>query len=79
MLAAQSDLRAHHALAANYEEGNEGSITGVVEEVFFRNPHVRYYLAVDDGEGGTELWDVETQNLLMLGRLGLAEGYDQGR
>lgn len=70
VLAAQSDLRAHHALAANYEEGNEGSITGVVEEVFFRNPHVRYYLAVDDGEGGSELWDVETQNLLMLGRLG---------
>ena len=70
VLTAQTAVHAHHALAANYEEGNEGSITGVVEEVFFRNPHVRYYLAVDDGEGGTELWDVETQNLLMLGRLG---------
>lgn len=62
--------RAHHALAANYEEGNEGTITGVVQEVVFRNPHVRYYLDVDDGNGGTELWDVETQNLVMLGRLG---------
>lgn len=69
-LAAGPAAQGHHALAANYEEGKEGSISGVVREVVFRNPHVRYYVEVDGGNGDTELWDVETQNLVMLGRLG---------
>ena len=62
--------QAHHAFAADYEAGNEGTITGTVSEVMFKNPHARYYLEVDDGSGGTELWDLETMNLMMLGRMG---------
>ena len=61
---------AHHAFAADYEAGKEGTIEGVVTEVMFKNPHARYYLEVDDGSGSTELWDLETMNLMMLGRMG---------
>lgn len=61
---------AHHAFAADYEKGNEGTITGTITEVMFRNPHARYYMEVETGEGGTELWDLETLNLMMLGRMG---------
>lgn len=62
--------QAHHAFAADYEAGKEGTIEGVVTEVMFKNPHARYYLEVDDGSGSTELWDLETMNLMMLGRMG---------
>ena len=61
---------AHHAFAADYEKGNEGTIAGTVTEVIFRNPHARYYLEVDNDDGSKELWDLETLNLMMLGRMG---------
>ena len=61
---------AHHAFAADYEKGNEGTISGTITEVMFRNPHARYYLEVETEDGGTELWDLETLNLMMLGRMG---------
>jgi len=40
---------AHHAFAADYEAGNEGTISGTVTEVVYKNPHARYYLEVDSG------------------------------
>jgi hypothetical protein len=61
---------AHHAISANYDEGSFGTIEGVVVEVFWANPHVHYYLEVVDNDGATELWDVETGNLIGLGRAG---------
>lgn len=70
LLAASLPARAHHAFAADYEAGNEGTISGVITEVIFRNPHARYYLEVTNDDGGTELWDLETLNLMMLGRMG---------
>ena len=61
---------AHHAFAADYEDGNEGTISGVVTEVVYKNPHARYYLEVSADDGSKELWDLETMNLMMLGRMG---------
>jgi len=70
LLLAAVPARAHHAFAADYEAGNEGTIRGVITEVMFRNPHARYYLEVTNDDGSTELWDLETLNLMMLGRMG---------
>lgn len=61
---------AHHAFAADYEAGKEGTVTGTVTEVVYKNPHARYYLEVTADDGSTELWDLETMNLMMLGRMG---------
>ncbi len=61
---------AHHAFAADYEAGKEGTIQGTVTEVMYKNPHARYYLEVTNDDGSTELWDLETMNLMMLGRMG---------
>ncbi len=61
---------AHHAFAADYEAGNEGVIEGVITEVIYKNPHARYYLEVENDDGETELWDLQTMNLMMLGRVG---------
>ena len=61
---------AHHSYAADYEIGNEGEIEGVITEVIYKNPHARYYLEVETDDGGTELWDLQTMNLMLLGRVG---------
>jgi polyisoprenoid-binding protein YceI len=61
---------AHHAFAADYEAGNEGEVEGVITEVIYKNPHARYYLEVENDDGETELWDLQTMNLMMLGRVG---------
>ncbi len=61
---------AHHAFAADYEPGNEGEVEGVIVEVIYKNPHARYYLEVENDDGETELWDLQTMNLMMLGRVG---------
>ena len=61
---------AHHAFAADYEPGNEGSVEGVITEVIYRNPHARYYLEVTNDDGSREIWDLQTMNLMMLGRVG---------
>ena len=61
---------AHHAFAADYEAGNEGVIEGVITEVIYKNPHARYYLEVTNDDGEQELWDLQTMNLMTLGRVG---------
>jgi polyisoprenoid-binding protein YceI len=61
---------AHHAFAADYEAGNEGVVEGVITEVIYKNPHARYYLEVTNDDGSSELWDLQTMNLMMLGRVG---------
>jgi hypothetical protein len=61
---------AHHAFSADYEAGHEGTIEGTVIEVIYRNPHARYYLEVTNAEGASETWDLQTMNLIALGRSG---------
>jgi len=61
---------AHHAFAADYQPGNEGEVEGVITEVIYKNPHARYYLEVTHDDGSKELWDLQTMNLMMLGRVG---------
>ena len=60
----------HHAISATYDEDSRGTIEGVVVEVFWANPHVHYYMEVVNDQGATELWDVETGNLIGLARTG---------
>lgn len=69
-LAAMRPAQAHHAFAADYEAGNEGVIEGTITEVIYKNPHARYYIDVTKNDGSTELWDLQTMNLMMLGRVG---------
>lgn len=64
---------AHHAFAANYDMENVGTVEGIVEEVFWANPHVHYYIQVTKEDGTTELWDGEAANLSLLA----ARGWDR--
>ena len=61
---------AHHAFSANYDLENKGTIEGVVEEVYWANPHVHYYVSVTGEDGAKVLWDVETMNLSTMTKRG---------
>jgi len=61
---------AHHAFAADYEAGKNGTIEGTITEVMYKNPHARYYLEIDNDDGSVETWDLQTMNLMMLSRVG---------
>ena len=63
---AGTSAHGHHAYAANYDPDLSGTVEGVVIEVFWANPHVRYFLEVVNENGETELWDVESANIGMM-------------
>ena len=46
----------HHSFAAEFIR-EVVTIEGVVTEVWFRNPHIRYYVEVQTQSGNIEIWD----------------------
>ena len=62
---------AHHAITLNYDPNLTGSVEGVVEEVFWANPHTHFYIVVTAEDGSTRLWDVESGNLNSMRRRGM--------
>lgn len=61
---------AHHSFAAEFLGDQTLTIEGTVSEVWFKNPHVRYYVVVDTEDGETQTWDVRTSNPSLLARRG---------
>lgn len=47
---------AHHSFAAEFTQ-DSAVIEGVVTEVWFRAPHIRYYVEVTADDGSKEIWD----------------------
>jgi hypothetical protein len=64
---------AHHSFAVHYDGERIVSVSGVVEEFRFRNPHgmIRLTGASADGVEGT--WTIETNSPNILKRRGWAE------
>lgn len=74
-----TNCHAHHSFAAEFLEDHTREITGKVVEVWFRNPHARYYIEVINEDGETELWDVRTSSPTILVRRGwLADTIAEG-
>lgn len=68
-----SGAYAHHSFAAEFLADRTRTIEGVVTEVWFRNPHVRYYIEVVDENGEKVSWDVRTSSPTILYRRGWNE------
>jgi hypothetical protein len=68
---------AHHASSLDYDAGNVGTIEGVVDDIFWSNPHIHFYLTVTKEDGATEIWDMEGPNLASLRRRGVERGMVQ--
>ena len=64
-----STANTHHSFAVEFTAERTIEIKGVVTEIWFRNPHVRYYVdTVNNNE--IENWDVRTSSPSLLVRKG---------
>jgi hypothetical protein len=61
---------AHHSYAAEFNADKPATIEGVVREVWFKNPHIRYYIDVTDEDGNTVTWDARGLAPVKLVRMG---------
>lgn len=61
---------AHHSYAAEFDSDNPQTVEGVVREVWFKNPHIRYYVAVSDDDGNETVWDARGLSPVKLVRQG---------
>lgn len=60
---------AHHSFAAEFTADDPMIIEGVVTEIWFRNPHARYYIDVTT-DGGVEHWDTRAGSPSLMTRRG---------
>lgn len=59
---------AHHSFAAEFLDDQTRTIEGTVTEVWFKNPHVRYYIDIKTEDGSTESWDIRGSSPALLVR-----------
>jgi hypothetical protein len=63
-------LFAHHGRGATYDADKEVTLTGVVTELAWRNPHVAIYMDVKDKDGKIVNWAFESSNVSTMSREG---------
>lgn len=61
---------AHHSFAVHFDGDHTVTISGVVEEFRFRNPHGMIIVAEDADDGVTRTWRIETNSPNILRRRG---------
>jgi hypothetical protein len=64
------DGQAHHSFATQYDENAPVTLTGVVTEVEWTNPHARFYIDVQNSDGEIEHWNLELASPNVLRRNG---------
>jgi len=50
---------AHHSFAAVFDRAQPLELTGTVTKIEWMNPHVWFYIDVDNGQGAVENWGFE--------------------
>lgn len=70
VLVAAGVAQAHHSFAAEFLADETATFHGVVTEVWFKNPHVRYYVEITKEDGSKEAWDVRASSPALLVRKG---------
>src|SRR5687768_5220861 len=59
MAMAAPSLSAHHSFAAEYDNKQPITITGIIAEVSWKNPHSYIYLDAKDASGQVVKWAAE--------------------
>jgi hypothetical protein len=71
LLLLSASLRAHHSLAAEFDESKPLTLQGVITKIEWVNPHVYVYMDVKDKNGTVVNWALETLPPGVLRRGGL--------
>lgn len=69
LLLARSGL-AHHSFASEFDQSRPVMLQGVVTAVDWQNPHVFFYVDVDEGDGKVVNWAFETMGPNGLSKMG---------
>ena len=70
ILSVSAVATAHHSFSAEFLADEIQTIEGTVEQVWFKNPHVRYYINVADENDVVVKWDVRGSSPSLLVRKG---------
>ncbi len=68
LLVIGSGVCAHHSSAPFYDHNRVLEVEGVIMEVLWQNPHIRFTLRDDDARD----WDIETTSVSIMSRWGLS-------
>ena len=83
---ATAPLLAHHSFAAEYDSKRPVTLKGTVTKIDWMNPHVYFYIDVEDDSGKTVTWGLEmgppnglqrqgwTRNTMKIGDVVVVEG-----
>lgn len=70
---------AHHSFSAEFDASQSGTLSGVITEVRFSNPHVRYRVDVKQADGSVENWEIQAGSVTSLRPQGwLADSIEVG-
>jgi len=70
---------AHHSIARVYDDTRRATVSGIVTEFRFINPHPLLVVEVVDDAGETAVWQLEMDNRFELARVGMtAETFAAG-
>jgi hypothetical protein len=61
---------AHHSFAAEFDADKPVKLTGTITKVQWRNPHIYFYVDVEDAKGATHNWALELSSPNGLARRG---------
>lgn len=62
--------QSHHSFLTQYDLEVIITVSGVVTEVWYQNPHTRVYVEVENDQGAPALWEMETYPRNILVRRG---------
>jgi hypothetical protein len=62
--------QSHHSFTSEFTAEKTIKLNGNIQEVWFRNPHVRYLLSVETSEEESETWDLRGSPVVWLARKG---------
>jgi len=73
MMAAASGASAHHSVYGAFDMTSPRTMTGVVREVHWINPHVFFAFDTKDAAGKTVTWRLESQPVAAMRNAGLTK------
>jgi len=78
LLALSASASAHHSVTGQFDPEKPMTLSGVITQVDWINPHVYVHLDVTSDDGTVTSWQLETAPTAMLRRAGLTRASLQG-
>ena len=71
LLLAPAFAAAHHSVAVWFDSSQRQEIEGVVTEIRWENPHVRFFMRAPNAEAQDAIWEIETLSVSGISRWGI--------